>query len=244
MADFFTRLGARTLGLAPVARPRMATPYEAAPHLPELNLEVLAAPRAAPHPPAETANPDPAPAARAPRTPLPLAPRPDAPASTARAERSRDVAFAASDDQAPGAPRPARFRPLVPPRLSAPAPSALVPPPSAAEARSRADVGLPSPSAMPPFEPAVPPSELLSSASAPSEPPAFSPPRVAARPWTDASPLRAPWRDARAGEAAPTIQVTIGRVEVRAAPPPAPPPAQRRSALRSLDDYLQPQRRN
>jgi len=43
----------------------------------------------------------------------------------------------------------------------------------------------------------------------------------------------------------PTIQVTIGRVEVRALTPPTQArPAPPRSMLRSLDDYLKPQPRN
>ena len=55
------------------------------------------------------------------------------------------------------------------------------------------------------------------------EPPASAPPEAPARP-----------------EPAPTIQVTIGRIEVRATPPPAPPPQRQRSAspVMSLDEYL------
>jgi hypothetical protein len=228
MADFFTRLGARTLGLAPVARPRMATPYEAASHLPELNIEMpAAAPRATPHSAAETAGADLAPAARAAIAPPALAPRLGRFASIRPAERPQDLTFAASDDAAPGAPRPAPFRPLVSPVASMP--SAPVPRAPAAQARPHADGALPQRS-----EPSEP---------APTVSPSFAPPRAAGAARPDASPVRTPWRDARAADA-PTVQVTIGRVEVRAAPPPAPLPAQRRSALRSLDDYLQPQRRN
>lgn len=41
------------------------------------------------------------------------------------------------------------------------------------------------------------------------------------------------------GAEAPTIQVTIGRIEVRATPPPAPVPKPRpASPTMSLDDYL------
>jgi hypothetical protein len=40
-------------------------------------------------------------------------------------------------------------------------------------------------------------------------------------------------------ELPPTIQVTIGRIEVRATPAPAAPPASRRAApIMSLDEYL------
>jgi hypothetical protein len=44
-----------------------------------------------------------------------------------------------------------------------------------------------------------------------------------------------------ASEAITTIQVTIGRIEVRAAPPPAPTPSKKRArpAGKSLDEYLQ-----
>jgi hypothetical protein len=64
----------------------------------------------------------------------------------------------------------------------------------------------------------------------------------------DARPLPRPPRGSerqRDADPAPTIQVTIGRVEVRAvtSPPAAARPAPR-STLRSLDDYLKPRQRN
>ena len=48
----------------------------------------------------------------------------------------------------------------------------------------------------------------------------------------------------RRAEAAPIVRVTIGRIEVRAAPAAAPPlPPRRQSGLRPLDDYLRGDRR-
>jgi hypothetical protein len=58
------------------------------------------------------------------------------------------------------------------------------------------------------------------------------------------APLLRPSRTAQAAPAAPPAQpevnITIGRVELRAAPPPPAPAAPMRTAPRvSLDDYLQ-----
>jgi len=52
-------------------------------------------------------------------------------------------------------------------------------------------------------------------------------------------------KEAPAPEAAPTIQVTIGRVEVRATPPPAPAPQRPRAKppVMSLDEYLRQRNR-
>jgi len=75
----------------------------------------------------------------------------------------------------------------------------------------------------------------------------LQPPKPAAsaeaRPFTEVRPATAqpsaPREERAQTQTPPTIEVTIGRIEVRAVTPPAPPPRQRREPPRmSLDDYL------
>jgi hypothetical protein len=230
MADFFTRLSARTLGLAPIASPRRPPAYAATPDLPDVHLEVPASP-------VESDAPFPAP------TKIPMAPRPDRREQTPAPPRATAQA---PDPAHPLVPR-AVGRPADAPRADAPVP-----------AQPPADTG---PFAVPhqpvPDRPAAPavtaaraPAPVQNDPGAQVRPPietTLPPPATAApasRPRAEGRSLRRELPQ-RAAEPAPTIAVTIGRVEVRAVMPPAPAkPAPPRSTLRSLDDYLKPQRRN
>jgi hypothetical protein len=67
-----------------------------------------------------------------------------------------------------------------------------------------------------------------------------------ARPFTEVRPVTAqpsaPREESTQTQPPPTIEVTIGRIEVRALTPPAPPPRRRHEPPRlSLDDYLRAQ---
>jgi hypothetical protein len=56
------------------------------------------------------------------------------------------------------------------------------------------------------------------------------------RPYLEPAP---PVPSAAAAQPEPTIQVTIGRIEVRATPPAQPPPKQRSAPpVMSLEEYL------
>jgi hypothetical protein len=80
----------------------------------------------------------------------------------------------------------------------------------------------------------------VSSPSSPPEPaiPPTSP--LVTPPIVLVPPLPKPDKPAAPSKAPPTIQVTIGRVEVRATPPPTPVPKKRRhtAPVMSLDNYL------
>jgi hypothetical protein len=118
--------------------------------------------------------------------------------------------------------------------------------------------------AAPPPEQPVPRSRAIIDSAAPENLRApFAPPPLIVRPRCDADKdrpwqgvearvpglvpkidaprevLRQPQRLAPAPPAAPRVQVTIGRIEIRAAyAPPRPPPAPRPAPAMSLDDYL------
>ncbi len=89
-----------------------------------------------------------------------------------------------------------------------------------------------------------PPPALVAASAARSEGPRGPAPPPWAGPVPDASPLPTVLarllRAGRGGEHQPPIRVSIGRIEVRAVPPPSPPPAppRPRQPKRSLDDYL------
>jgi hypothetical protein len=61
-----------------------------------------------------------------------------------------------------------------------------------------------------------------------------------------ALPTTAPAAERLGLESGSSVVVTIGRIEVRAAPPPnpSPPPQPRKPAAVSLEEYLQPRRRS
>jgi hypothetical protein len=238
MADFFTRLSARTLGIGPIARPRAPTPYEAAPSGLESGVDSRMR-----IPEAETTEP---------RSPQAIAAAPTQGAATLPV-RGHD---AASRSESP--PRsPALEAALAPRRQSVPlATIAPIAKPEPAEGQT-ADRSRVSPIALPEPLPGTPEAnDRRSAPAAPQtevlpgrQPSAALTPRsdIAARPARiDARPLPRPRGRERPRDAdpAPTIQVTIGRVEVRAvtSPPAAARPAPR-STLRSLDDYLQPRQR-
>jgi len=249
MSDFLGHLAARIVDPERAVRPRLASRFEpvspAAPALPDNGglqgpslVEVRAEEPAIAPPPARSLRPATA-APAAPEATAEEAEREPAPApSRRRRARRRSGAEDAPALSAP-LPRP-RQEPL----------QAQVRP-----APSRPRMG-PTPSSEPDGAPAVrEPADSPSSRGRrlsardgpePADSPAPRPPPTFAAPpsGTTAALLAPPARAVLAPRAKqppePTIQVTIGRIEVRATPPPAPstrPPTTAPAAV-SLDEYL------
>ncbi len=250
MDDFLTRIADRALGLAPVVRPLVGSRFEAS--------RVRAGPaidrdeQGASELPASVAEP----ASERPRPPRAATPAPGhaEPPATAASPRAEPVA----------PPAPAELRALVA-RSSSPAarrpaaPATARPRPSLAlTGQPRSAEAAPSPSPETPEaeapEPAGPWTQAatIESEADGTEPEGVAPtaeqpepaPRSLARPDTSPRQRPVPPRRRSAGDDSradgETIRVEIGRVEVRAAPPPAPAPAPAppRGPRLSLDEYL------
>ncbi|MES2741982.1 MAG: hypothetical protein V4754_13660 [Pseudomonadota bacterium] len=136
-------------------------------------------------------------------------------------------------------------------------PAVLLP---AASPSARTLAGLPAPGPQAPASGPLAPTPTLSHADAPrasgvllppaprpspqpAAGPALAPPTPSVSPSaTRAAERSAPWNEPALAPAAPVINVTIGRIEVRAMPPPAGPGRPRAAAVQaaplSLDDYL------
>jgi hypothetical protein len=261
MTDFLARLSARTLGVAPIAHPRAPSPFELAHSAAVLP---LAAPSVAQDPlPQQGAGPSLTPLVRSARIPSPST---SGEPTTLRAAPSVGTEDGEHDLPAPLVATPG---PLLPePAFSlAGAPRPLLTDAASSVAPSGAAVPrVPTPTSnsplSEPFGPLLPPSQPWPPPSVSDAPPTsgrpLKPPVATATPVaTSTIPVTAtpaPSNPAAAHEmrsrtdrhharsdAPPKIQVTIGRVEVRA---PIPARALPRSLLRSLDDYLKPAARN
>lgn len=231
MADFLTRLSARTLGTAPLARPRGQRLFDpgpvilSGPPLPGETLEASAVPR---REDGRDAVPPLRPPARQAPAPL-VAPEAESPPAEPRSS-SAEAEPHPVREVAHGGPLRHRIDGIEP----SPAPRSTAPmqePPHAAppELVARTSPQDPQPARPAPTlaEIGAPPPNGRSDGDREDR-------RIAAR------------RDAAA--AAPAIRVTIGRVEVRAImPPPAtqrPERPARTSALMSLEDHLKRGRGN
>jgi hypothetical protein len=242
MSDYLGNLAAKSLGVAETAlRPRLASRFEplslAAPPLEVESTEV--APRPVDAPPRRTAPPE----------------RVEEDRSVpARSRRSRKRA-AEEPETMPEAPGPTPARGRFEPRSAAPSePSPLVPLSHVERtARPVAEPEKPRPVLGPAPRQDVPVASSLSHQEKGKEGEASR-----AQKPVDRNPLesrtaptalrprvtvveRGPFPARREAPApAPIIQVTIGRIEVRATPPPAQPPRQRPAApsALSLEDYL------
>ena len=251
---------------APVLRPRLPTRYDpAAPEADPATPTPVVAERAPPPPPLpRPAGPPPVPHPGAGRAGDPVLPRGDRPPA---GPEPRSPATAAAEPGTPvqvPAPPPRRASSEPPPRQPRPAPGPEMPEkrdPVVAPVRITQPVPPPPRVAAPPQQeavttvrppgleaavsafPAAPASGRGAAASLPADRPEG--PRGAAMPVAaTARPVRAPLPPPNRGRveatAEPRVQVTINRVEIRAAAP-APTPARRvaRSApVMSLDDYL------
>ena len=213
MSDYLTNLAARALGVAEVARPR--------PSLFEPRRGV-----AEPPIPAEPARGEVEPEVRAPDVAAEAPPRRQ-PAEPA-AVREREGTSAPDGDRGPprvAAPQRAPGRGRRRPETAPPRPAEPGAAPSAARERR-------APAA--PFEPAAP---RLGVPTQPARPAELQ--RPVAAPVLAARPPRP---QVAAGDApAPTVRVTIGRVDVRAVTPEQPPEQKRkpkRAPRMSLDEYL------
>jgi hypothetical protein len=232
MSDFLTRLAQRSLGAAPLIAPRLPGLFTPLEESPAGNFaDTITATDAA-------ANSTHAVRAAAPRM-------------TARAEP------ASSEPRADVHPAQAPPVPPVPDAASAPAPAApidntqarvdspRVPLVKAAPANGQAATPLlvtpPAPHPVAPLPPSISPRKPETAAATEER---WSPLLPQRNTETAASPPA--WRDgAAAGDAgttpAPTVHISIGRVEVRAniaTPPAAPRPRAAREPALSLDDYL------
>jgi hypothetical protein len=252
MTDYFAKLAARTLGLAPVVRPVVASPFEAE-ALPESLVEAEATPAVklveqipdrTPSPPARTpVEPEVAQPVRAPVT----------------TEHHHQVETRFHEVQTIETAQPARESvsmpaPLVPP---APAPQSV---PAAVVRESETIVEhhershelyrerltethivheTTAPSSLPPVERSTIQQALPLESRVAATPARIPERRAALRQATQ------PRRHATRDETPAPVHVTIGRVEVRTAPPPAPPRAPERRTLPSpklpLDRYLEEQ---
>jgi len=231
MTDFFGRLSARTLGAGAIASPRLLGPYEAAANFAESGVDPQAREKS---PDAET----PRPAARM----IDAVPRPAIvgseepavsmrPGLTLNGLHARDAALqAVVERRAPAVHEAGPARAADTAEVSD---GSVVRPITSPAPFSRRPNGNDRPPTLP-FPP--PPLEPARSASSRSRT------EIVDRPARPLSRNSARQDDA---DQTPTIQVTIGRVEVRALTPPTQArPAPPRSMLRSLDDYLKPQPRN
>ncbi len=254
MSDFLGNLAMKSLGLAPTVQPRPLSPFEA---LPAEGALAARAKRAADRP-AEPLELETESDARL----SPAAPRPVQPAAftSAATEKARDEGepYAVGARHAPRAPL------LAPARASQPTIVTPTPQPSL-ESVSEGTKQSPLTGLRPTPSPLV---GALNAVPLPAPPPPLPAPPLPARPVAapadedEAEPPHrrrtvtplveqikassAPNRAAEAegpaerAEPAPTISVTIGRVEVRAALTPHPAPERRveRRGAPSLDDYL------
>jgi len=228
MGDFLTRLSDRALGAVPVARSRVLPLFDPGPVLPA---EAPAMPGGGI---SEAAPPD-------------AEPRSSAPASRQEPSHPPPLPMVAPLQSAA---RPASAPPRETRPVSGSKPREAGQPPEAAQA-SRPLPEHPTPvSAAPQQQPRPAPPELVGKADTDAETPdprleptfaaVVAPPPSRSPGNSDSAKDRASdGGEASRPQAAPTIHVTIGRVEVRAVmPPPARERRPRQSALMSLEDHL------
>ncbi len=250
MSGFFETVAARARGETPAVRPRLPSRFESAgvgadPF--ELSIETTAAPWATPEPaapPDAGPNPRPAISMRGEATPPVAAPL------AARVEtvevQARPVAPVPPAPRTPEAPAEmyalAEPAPALTQRPEVSSPAAVI----SAPLRSTETTAQPSPRAAPPPDLAVEQRPVTTLASRVE----YTLPAATARQTpAEPAPARATRAERRAAVlAAPreetTVHVSIGRIEVRAAPP-APEPRRRepaRSPVMTLEDYLQSRR--
>ena len=212
MSDYLTNLAARALGMSVVARPRRPL-FEPRRGAPETRLPIEAD--------RDGAEPD----ARAPDL---VADSPVRGPAEPAAIREREGTSAPDGD--PGPPRVAA--PSRPPGRGRSRAETAPPRPAEHGAARSAAKGREAPAA--PREPETPRPGMRTQPARPAEPV-----RAVAAPVLAARPPR-PQVSARDAPA-PTVRVTIGRVDVRAVTPEQPPEPQRkprRAPRMSLDDYL------
>jgi hypothetical protein len=179
--------------------------------------------------------------------PTPVSGRPSAEGVPGRTGRDRPTRSpAATRDESPVVPTPGaaerqsrpRLEPAIELTLNERVNSPAVPSsPGTESTPSSGTAGRESRTALEPANPRPEPTPV-------ETPRPATPATVVVQPHVTPAPRAEPAGPALAGRAAtpkpaPTIQVTIGRIEVRAVPPPAPPPKQRSAPpVMSLDDYL------
>ena len=243
MADFFSRLRARTLGDGPIASPRMLTQYETGAHFSESGIDPQAREKApdaeSPQPAAHTLGTVP-PQHQAIVPSEPAAVPVGSDAATPKRVSARNAALPAVAQRRPAAVHEAQPAAADTAETSGGSIVQPVTPPAPFSHRSGGNDRRPTRSTLSP----MPSEPARSTASRSHAEIADRPARVEA----SARPARAESRNSarqRDTDQAPTIEVTIGRIEVRAlTPPPQARPAPPRSMLRSLDDYLKSQPRN
>jgi hypothetical protein len=231
MTDYLEHLAARALGLADVVRPRLIGLFEP---LDPSDTVVAAEPfevQEIERPSGRAMPPDPR-SERQPSEPERAAP----PAETAAPPRESDSpAVTAADVETPPArqaaavpaPSPASSTPGRPPSWPGPRPPAISQDPPTVAASPRRTAGGPPRSA---------PQSRLELPSPPRPPSALAPPN-------GPEPRRGERDASSPAPTAPTIRVTIGRVDVRALAQPAPrPAAPRRASAIALNEYLKQRR--
>jgi len=267
--DFLSLIAAKAVGAAPLVEPRLPARFEArregageVPRIWEDPVEVavdvdVARPASPPRrPPVETLAND----------MRPVAPEAADPGNDAQPPRARGAETPAPPAAAPRRSAPAQAQPAAsarvqaPPAVAAPSPPLLVPPAEAkATYRSEKPVA-----DRPAFQPAVPavrvqdrvsrPAAEAVASDAAAQPAPFEAPVPASQVRERARdpavslaelrprPTRGEHRAAERSPPTPVVNITIGRVEVRAtaaAPaPPARPVQPPRTAPQSLADYL------
>ena len=213
MSDYLGNIAARALGLSVVARPRpsLFEPRRASP-------ETLAVGPTAVPPPQEGG------AKEAPRA-VTVRARPRRPSEIE--PRPRKTPSVEPESEAP----PVPAWPAEPP--SGRTPVRASPPPVDGHAAAPAVAETPGPRAAPPREPAAPPADQPIETARPTPRTRAAPePSLAVTPSFPTPTRRAP---------APTVRVTIGRIDVRAVQteqPPEPRKKARPGPRMSLDEYL------